>query len=308
MKKTTSFQYVQREDLDVAQWDNCVSASPAGRIYAQSFYLDNMCPGWSGLVGENYAWVMPVTARRKWGIRYLYQPAFLQQLGAFAGAGVVIPFEAVNSFLQHKFSFWEVSWNEQTALHLASKNIEKTAANNYVLSLDQPYKIIAEAYHPDLKRNLKHSYRFTLKYQKTNDFKKCVKLFTLLYAPRLPQVKDRDFEHLGLLCTKAESNGMLLCREVIDQEETLATAVLLFDGKRLYNLMNSTTETGRKTKANHYLFNAIIHEFAGQKLLLDFEGSDLPGVKEFYDNFGGVNEPFVRIKYNQLPWPLRLLK
>ena len=103
--------------------------------------------------------------------------------------------------------------------------------------------------------------------------------------------------------------GMLVCREVINSLcETMATVIMLNDGRRLYNLMNTTTDEGRKNEANYLLFDAIIQEFAGQKLVLDFEGSDLPGVKRFYESIGPENQPYFKVKYNNLPWPIRIIK
>ena len=72
--------------------------------------------------------------------------------------------------------------------------------------------------------------------------------------------------------------------------------------------MNTTTPAGRKTEANHFLLDSIIKEFSDQPFVFDFEGSDLPGVKAFYQNFGPVNEGYLMVKYNNLPWPLSWLK
>jgi len=40
------------------------------------------------------------------------------------------------------------------------------------------------------------------------------------------------------------------------------------------------------------LFDSIIEEYAGQKKILDFEGSGIPGVARFFQSFGAVNEPY----------------
>jgi hypothetical protein len=72
--------------------------------------------------------------------------------------------------------------------------------------------------------------------------------------------------------------------------------------------MNTTTTPGRKLKANHFLINNIIKEFSQTNLLFDFEGSDLAGVKEFYQNFGPVNQPYFHYHFNFLPFPLNLAK
>ncbi|MCG7859753.1 hypothetical protein MD537_22435, partial [Flavihumibacter sediminis] len=82
----------------------------------------------------------------------------------------------------------------------------------------------------------------------------------------------------------------------------------LKDSERLYLLANITVPHARKKAANHYLLDQLIREFAGQLSWLDMEGSDLPGIAHFYQNFGAVNEPYYFIAWNDLPFPLRWLK
>jgi hypothetical protein len=43
-------------------------------------------------------------------------------------------------------------------------------------------------------------------------------------------------------------------------------------------------------------------------MILDFEGSDQPGIAHFYSNFGGVDQPYFCYRRNRLPWPVRWLK
>jgi hypothetical protein len=52
----------------------------------------------------------------------------------------------------------------------------------------------------------------------------------------------------------------------------------------------------------------ILKEFSGRNLLFDFEGSDLPGVKEFYECFGPIDQPYFHYHFNDLPFPLNLVK
>src|SRR6266540_2812535 len=78
--------------------------------------------------------------------------------------------------------------------------------------------------------------------------------------------------------------------------------------KKAYNMMNSITPEGRKKEANHFLFDSIFKEFAGSNLLFDFEGSDIPGIKSFYEKFGSVNQAYYKLHFNHLPFPLNILK
>jgi hypothetical protein len=88
----------------------------------------------------------------------------------------------------------------------------------------------------------------------------------------------------------------------------LALALLLKKKNRLCLLMSVCPPAGRKVEANHFLLDSLIREFAGTGFLLDFDGSEIPGVAHFYSNFGGVDQPFFFYRYNRLPWPLRLFK
>ncbi len=112
-----------------------------------------------------------------------------------------------------------------------------------------------------------------------------------------------------VLCKQLSEEHMVLVRSVSDKnDELLSIALFLKHNNRLYNLMNSTTGNGRKMESNTFLFDSLIQEFSGTDLILDFEGSDIPGVKSFYEKFGAINQPYTRINFNTLPLPLRLFK
>lgn len=197
-------------------------------------------------------------------------------------------------------------WNREQAYFLP---IRITAATNFIINLSKGYDTIFAKYHKHLKRKLRRSKQFNLKCQPTEDYNKYIDLYMKNYSVRTPHVKLPDYERLKNICSKAFKHDMLLCREITNQNnELVALALLLYDKKRIYNLINMTTEQGRKTEAAHFLLDSIIKEFSGRELLFDFEGSDLPGVKTFYRYFGGDNEPYYKVKYNDLPWPINLIK
>ena len=102
---------------------------------------------------------------------------------------------------------------------------------------------------------------------------------------------------------------MLLIRKVdLPGSGLLAIILLLKDSGRLYNIMSTTFPEGRRMEANHFLFEQLIREFANNRLILDFEGSDIEGIARFYQKFGAVNEPYFYLRYNNLAWPIKYLK
>ena len=67
--------YLEHKDIDKAKWDATVVE--CGNIYARSWYLDIVHPGWEALVEDGYFAVMPLTGGKKFGVNYLYQPFFV---------------------------------------------------------------------------------------------------------------------------------------------------------------------------------------------------------------------------------------
>jgi hypothetical protein len=52
----------------------------------------------------------------------------------------------------------------------------------------------------------------------------------------------------------------------------------------------------------------VINRFSGTKTILDFEGSDIPGIKRFFKGFGSKEEKYYFVKWNRLPFPFNKLK
>lgn len=308
MAAESEILYLKHHEIDKNRYDDCITNSINTLIYAHSFYLDNMCPEWDALASEDYSWVMPLTWNNKWGVKYLYQPPFIQQLGVFKKADTIVPWKEIITILMSRFSFWEIGLNF-VCLPLHEKKFSKFTHTNFVLPLNKSYEEIFSGYHKDLVKNLKRSKKCDLIYRPAAEYKKAIDEYISHYAGRMKHVTIIDYNRFRSVCKVAKKKGMVVCREVVNDLEQLLAIVLLFnDGKRLYNIMNTTTSEGRKVQANHFLLDAVIKEFSGSELLFDFEGSDLVGVRTFYENFGAENQPYYFVKYNNLPLLFRLFK
>lgn len=296
-------QILPAADIDPFKWDACISRHSNGLIYSRHEYLQHCCPGWYGMIAGDYEGVMALPLKKKFGIRYLCQPPFVQQLGWIGNevpADLVSTLLAFVSYGDVLFNFANTSAATQAAAH------EKT---NLVIDLAQGYDAISASYKKDLVLNLAKAKRSHLRVDPADNISETIQLYQRLYADRTPHVKENDYRAFISLCNILAAKGNCFVRRVTDGSGSLAAAGLfLKDEKRVYNLMNSTTSEGRKLEANPFLIDAVIREFAGQPLLFDFEGSDLPGVKSFYEKFGAENQPYYHWHFNRLPAPLRWLK
>jgi len=77
-------KFVKYKDIDKVKWDNLISQSSNGFIYASSAHLDLVSNNWNALILNDYESVMPLPEKTKFGVRYIMQPMFSQQLGVIS--------------------------------------------------------------------------------------------------------------------------------------------------------------------------------------------------------------------------------
>ncbi len=275
-------------------------------LYAEYDYLQSLTDNWLGVVVNDYEAIMPVPFRKKWGIKYCYDTPFVQQLGLFGNDDETLLREVIQTITKHiRYGDLFFNFGNKMPNHLSNVRV----AENYVLPLSADYKTIYNGYSQHLQTKLKKTGKTKLTFQINNDVNKAVSLFQSLYSGRLPQIKRSDFERLETLAQKFVLSNQCFVAFVFDQKNSVvATALFLKDENRIYNILPSTTAEGRKANAMHFLLDNVIQQYAGSRMIFDFEGSDVPGIKAFYQSFGAVNQPYFYYHFNHLPFPLRLLK
>ncbi len=295
----TKLQTIPSNKINSDKWNECVDTHKA-KIYFKFEYLNLMADNWIGIVLNDYEAIFPICYRKKFGITYSYTPAFIQQLGWIGNS---IDWKIIEEHILQLVSFGDIMLNDNNTIN----NLPEKA--NYVLDLDNHYEFIYNNYKSDLKQNLKKAAKENLIYVENADINNAIELYKNIYATRMNGTSERDFMNFKKLCNLFHQTGNCIVREVSNSENNLLSiALLLKDNHRFYNIANSTTELGRKTEANHFLMDRIINEFSSTNMIFDFEGSDLPGVKTFYQKFGAVNEPYFHWHFNNLPWWIKWAK
>ena len=297
-------EYLGHADIDKAKWDKCIRNAPNGLIYGYSYYLDAMSSGWDALVMNDYETVMPLTWKRKFGIAYLYQPAFTRQLGIFS----LLPVDEkiTKAFLGKAlsyFSFLEINLNFANAPHHAA-----AVMCNYVLALNKPFNDISKFFKKDLKQNVRKAVRANLIYEAGGDFEMAVTLYQDTYSNRFYIAED-DCLNFKKLCKELQKKNQILVRSVRSGDgRILATGIFAKDERRIYKTMTTTLKDGRNMEANHFLLHELIREYSGQNLIFDFSGSQIPSINSFLKKFGGTDQPYFFMKVNRLPLPAKWMK
>nr|HPZ89068.1 GNAT family N-acetyltransferase [Flavihumibacter sp.] len=257
---------------------------------------------WWALVAGDYETVMPLTWRKKNLFSYLFQPLWCQQLGLFSSEPINAALSA--AFVRKAkeyFSFGEICLNYGNPLPGSRHR------NNYTLDLNRNYATISKQYNENLGRNLKKAAERELRYDQSIAYADSIDFFRANYEHRINS-KENDWLTLNAICQTLQQRNQLLVRAAIADNQVVGSCLVLRDNKRLYLLVIATNEKGKTVSASHFIIDQLIQEFQSQPLLLDFEGSDLPGIERFYGGFGASNQPYFFYGWNQLPIPFRWWK
>jgi len=298
--------YLTYQEIDKKKWDACIDNASNGLIYAYSWYLGFMAKNWDGLVLNDYEAVMPLTWNKKYSIHYLYQPPFTACLGVF---GRSVTSETVHVFLKavpEKFKYWDIYFNPGNFFTIPGFNLYERM--NYVLNLDDSYDKLYQAYRDNIKRNIKKSEQLQLAINKNIAVADVIKL-AKEQASSFSSISDNDLTQFKKLYHLLYSNEKATTYGVYTKEgQLIASAVFFFSHNRAYYIMVGNHPNGKTLGASHALINAFIKDHAGEKILLDFEGSDISSLAFFYSSFGAKEEKYSAIKLNKLPAAIKWLK
>jgi hypothetical protein len=303
--------YLERADIAAEQWDACVAAAPQRIVYAYSWFLDTVCENWGAVVekaDDRYLSVFPLPFKTNVGLRWVYQPFFTQQLGLFTS-----PFskhQSLPDYLTHiPGTFLKVNIQLNThnsALPLQGKHGFRTRRRStYHLSLAKTYPELALGYSTNLRRNLKKARAHPYFVSSAEDISGLVQLFQQTKGKDLPEVKEAEYSLLQQLFYKAQGLGAVQVLEIRQEESLVAGAFFLVSPGKVIFLFGATSAQAKKTGAMAQLLDFLIQQRAGSGDILDFEGSDLPGLARFYAGFGAKPVTYVSLSRTNLPWFLR---
>ncbi|MGC9471180.1 MAG: GNAT family N-acetyltransferase [Bacteroidales bacterium] len=300
-------RYLRNSKIDRSLWDLCVESSPHARVYAASWYLDRVHPGWGALVLDDYRAVFPLPVSRKYGISYVHTPFFVQQLGTFCREGdpgtyTGLFLEALPSCIRYL----------DLCLNHADRIVEDTGwwynRMNLVLDLSPGVDVLRKSYSENTRRNLAGAEKWGIGVKPSGDAHYLVHLFRKDRGREFGQIRERHYRALLSLMNYSLRIGTGRIMMAESGGERLAGAFFLEYSRRLYFLFSGNSPAGRRQGAIPCLIDRMIEEYAGKSMELDFEGSDSEGLARFYRGFGAGQEKYPRVVINRLPWPLNRFK
>lgn len=292
-------RYIEYQQIDKLKWDTCIDTAGNGLVYAYSFYLDTMAKHWDALILNDYEAVMPLTWNKKYGINYLYQPFFTAVLGVF---GKNISESVVTDFLNSipaKFKYWDIYLNNANRFKLPNYSLYERM--NYILPLNDNYEKLYANFRNNIKRNIKKSINLNCIVKKNIDIADVI-ILAQEQSKNFSPVTSQDHDSFKkVYCYFYQQKKAITYGIYSIKGQLLASAAFLFSHGRAYYILVGNHPNSKNYGASHLLINAFIKDNAEQNLLLDLEGSDVPGVAFFYGSFGAIEEKYAGLKLNRLP-------
>ncbi len=293
-------QYLRNTLIDKNRWNDCINRSINRRVYAYSWYLDLVCPGWDALVEGDYTAVFPLTHYRKWSVNYLAQPYFTQQLGVFSDSELSEShiFDFIRK-IPAKFKLIEIHLN---SMNKCPAGLGETKLRmNHELNLSSSYEELAQKYGQNARRNIRKANESGLSLTHAIQPENLVGLFRDNFGKKEGKLNHDHYaviQRLILHCIDKEMGHIL---GVYSKDgELSAAAFFLFDQSRIYFLFAASAPSARENGAMFFLIDRFIASHAGTTLTLDFEGGNDPNLGRFYKSFGALEIPYPTLQINRL--------
>jgi hypothetical protein len=290
---------VQRKNIDDERWNSIIAASKHETIYPYTWYMDVSADQWFGLVMGDYECVMPVAIRKKYTIKYVYQPFHNQQLGVYSEKP--IDNEITRMFLHRirkDFLMGNYAFNAGNILR-EEPHYELSDRINYVLSLNGEYEELYKNFAQNTRRNIRKSCKFDME---ISDKISVPEFVEFKKSSNEKRESNAFYQNMERLLLELKEMDKIKIFAVHLGHEICAAAVFAFSTKRMIYMISASSDLGKEHRAMFHLVDSSIRMYAGEDMLMDFEGSNISSIARFFAGFGAKPEIYQRIMFKRLPF------
>ena len=301
--------HLRHNEIDRTRWDATIAQSLCDLPYAYSWYLDVVCPMWEALATEDYAFVMPLPLKKKWGISYLIHPIWVQQLGIFSAQEVTSEiFNAFRCRIPYLVYDFNINYLNSRVSCLVSSH--KT---NLIIPYNKNIDTIRKDFNSNTKRNIAKAHKagFTIRSVE-------IEQFVVLWKAENSAMRwdlHATIESLIKSAFRYNSQFSILNSQfqprlfgVYKDDQLIAALFGMQTRTRFIYLIPVSNREGKECCAMFALVDHILETICcPQGLTFDCEGSMLEGVARFYRGFGAVEQPYASISRCRPLWLVRLM-
>ena len=299
---TTPIIFLKNKSVDRTKWDHCIENSYNGTLYAMSWYLDATAENWDALIMGDYETVFPVTYVKKNGIRILYTPNCIQQLGIFSQQQLTE--ETLTAFLKaipKKFLFGKLNLNSGNVL---TQNCGFQIKNRVNIEQDifSSVYVLRKQYGRNITENLRKARKNKVFIKEGVDFHNTIETYRANIGNERFHVGEKYYQSAYKIMETLSAKRLLVIHEAFNAEGKFLAGIIAtpFKNKIVLLQLGCNTE-GYRTGATSLLVDSILERFAGIKEICDFEGSNTESVAYFYAGFGGYVTHYPEVTIENVP-------
>lgn len=246
---------------------------------------------WECLVYGDYEVLMPIPLQYKFGIKFVLQPFYCQQLGVFYPT--VVSKELFGEFERklHSLKVRAYNFNEENTETYQPAGSEGV---NYLIDLNKSYEELSNNFRKDRKRDIRKNEETGLKISNEFNPKEFLRIFKKEYA-QLVKISD-----LGLIqrfiSTLIDHKSLVTYTLSSSEDEIIAISVFAKSINRIF-LQFSVRNREIEPKGSYaFMMSQIIKDLSEKELILDFEGSSVKGIADFKVSFGAEKKVYTKYR------------
>lgn len=271
---------ISRKKLDVDKYTECLNKSVNYRIYAEVWYLDTLVENnWDCYVLNNYEAIMPLPFVKKFGIKFITQPIYCQQLGVFHQKN--LSKEIFKKFEKklHRNLVRAYSFNEENTEMFEPEGEKRV---NQIIKLDQFH---IDNYSKMVKRNVNYFLKQKLTIKENFEIESLLK-FKIEHKNHIVNIS-----YYKKLLTILDRHNFLDIR-FVETEDVLGFICFMKSNNRFFYLDSAVSQIGKNKKVPTGILHIILEELKGRSLIFDFEGSSILSIYKFYSGFGALKRNY----------------
>jgi hypothetical protein len=254
-------------------------------------------------VFNDFETILFIPYRKKFLITYAYMPFFLQKLsfiGSEKGQNPII------EKLLKAVRFGEISmFNSTESIPFDFSRIRK----NFTLQLNKSYLDLRKKYSENHRRNLAKTDK--IKIEITEEIEPLIAIFIDEKSSVFHKKELRSFvENIHKLFKHPKLKDNLLIVSASDSNQIIASSLFIKFNNVIYYILGTSIKSSQhvSSKGLFKIFDYVIELYSETDTILDFEGSDMPGIARFFKGFGSREEEYTFLKWNKLPIIIKYFK
>lgn len=291
-------KHIHHSEIDKKKWDAKVASIPYTPFYFLYDYLSSIC-NWNAIVIEvenEYSLILPLPFQTKFGLKYLYQPFFCQQLGPLFDGGIdKKTWSDLSKSIKNNYLYGTMQWSENQVSNPVFFSEKRV---NLTLPLGELYNVLELNYNKNRKRVLKRLKQEDYIIECTeieNDINLCIDDFCKQLGGRFENVKEENYDKLKYALSKISNTAKLYVVKVILRGETCSEVLFVEFNHRITYLLAYTVEAYTSTGVGSLIVDVVIKNNQHTTKKIDFEGGEIEGIAKFYKSFGAKEENYHKI-------------